>query len=148
MHEQAHGEWAGHRDFDAPRSVAPQELQRLDLHSMQPLHRSDNARHQGLAAGAAHDPAGTIGIHARKRIGQVIRIALAADFAVADDIQARFFLHADGQARGIVHGFIEKRLLHAPQVHGAHARRRLFRKLFAVDQPIRLRQASDDGGGQ
>jgi hypothetical protein len=35
-----------------------------------------------------------------------------------------------------------------PQLLGAHARRKTAGELLAVDQPVGLRKAADDGGGE
>jgi hypothetical protein len=47
---------------------------------------------------------------------------------------------------GVILGFGQERLWHAPQFPGAHARRKTARKLLAIDQPLGLGKTSDERG--
>src|SRR5262249_25371062 len=97
-------------------------------------------------AGAGPDLSGLGGVDALQRRGEAVGVAFAANFPVADDIDAGALHIADGKQGGIVLRLFEPRLGHAPDRH-AHARYR-FRQQLTVHQPIRLGIAADNGGGQ
>jgi hypothetical protein len=83
-------------------------------------------------------------VDAVQRIREAAGVALPADFAVGDDVEARAFLVADGEEGAVVLCGIEPGLGDAPEVGAADPRRRTRRQLFAVDQPLRLRIGADE----
>src|SRR5690606_31464819 len=68
--------------------------------------------------------------------------------AVGDDVDARAFLVADRQDRRVILRLLQPRLLDTPQVACACARGDDVGEALAVDQPVRLRVASDERGGE
>ena len=62
----------------------------------------DDARHRIRMTAAIERRAGVVEIHAFERGGETVRITLAADLAVGDDVEAGLFLRADGEQRGVV----------------------------------------------
>ena len=85
------------------------------------LDLGDHARHRRLVARARLDVAGLVDVDALERGGEAVGVALAADLAVGDDVDAGPLHVADGDDGGIVLRLLEPRLGHAPDVH-AHAR--------------------------
>src|ERR1700727_1740028 len=73
-----------------------------------------------------------------QRRSEAVRVALAPDFAVSDNVQPRAFLRADRKDGGIVLRLFQKLGRDAPQVGSADARRKAMRKLRAIDQPVGL----------
>ena len=53
-------------------------------------------------AAAAEHRAGVLEIDALQRGGEAVRVALAANLAVGDDVQAGAFLIANGEQGGVV----------------------------------------------
>jgi hypothetical protein len=73
-----------------------------------------------------------------KRGCEVVRITLAPDFAVGDDVQSRPFLISDCQQCGVGQGVIEVRLWYPPQLARADPRRKPTGEFLAIDKPRRL----------
>ena len=111
-----------------------------------PSDPADDARHRGRAAAAAPDMAGMLGVDAVERQSKTVRIAFAADLAVADDIDAGQFHFADRDDRGVVLGLFAPCMGHAPDIGGVDARHAVMFEQTAIDQPVGLRVAADDGG--
>ena len=81
-----------------------------------------------------------------ERVREVVRVALAPDLAVGDDVDAGL-LHVPHREHGrVVLRLIEPRLVDAPQLARGHARRQPPRELLAIDQPVGLWVAADDRG--
>src|SRR5262249_29166850 len=97
-------------------------------------------------ARAVERAARIVDVDAFERGGEAVRIALAPDLAVGDDVEPGLLLRADGEHRAIVLCLRQVRLGHAPELARAHARREAARELLAVDQPLGLRIAADERG--
>src|SRR5439155_2164981 len=95
------------------------------------------------AAAAAPDLAGMLAIDAVERQGETVGIALAADLAVADDVDAGPLHIADGEDRRIVLRLFEQGIGDPPDVARTDPRHAVMRERAAVDQPIGLRIAAD-----
>ena len=99
-----HRERAGHGDLRSAASVCalagtagppprPACLRRIV---------PDDARHRIGMARAIERGARVVEVHAVERGGEAVGVALAADLAVGDDVEAGLLLGADGQQRGVV----------------------------------------------
>ena len=99
------------------------------------------------APGAVGDRRRVVVVDAVERGGEAVGVALAAHLAVGDDVDAGALHVADREERGVVLRLLEVRLRDAPQLVHAHARHH-GREHGAVDQPVGLRVAADDGGRQ
>ena len=141
-----HGEGTRHRDLHAPRGVAQQELQVLDLHGMLAADLADDARHRIRMSGAIERGAGIIEIDALESGSEAVGVALAADFAVGDDVEPGLLLGSDRQERGVILRLGEVGLRHAPQGLHADARWKARGECRAIDEPIGLRVASYECG--
>ena len=143
----AHGERAGQGDLGGMVGVLAQELHVAQLDRPGALDLADHARHRRLVAVARDDDGGIVGVDAFERGGKAVGIALAADLAVGDDVDAGALHVADRDDGRVVLRFFEMLFRQPP--HLVHARARHgFRQHGAVDQPFRLRIASDHGGRQ
>ena len=98
-------------------------------------------------AGAVDRRARIVDVDAVKRGGEAVGIAFAALLAVGDDVEPGALLVADGKDGGIVLRRFELVRRDQPEIAGAHARH-VLRQLLAVDQPVRLRVRTDEGGGE
>ncbi|HTR11714.1 MAG TPA: hypothetical protein VMI72_00315 [Roseiarcus sp.] len=87
-------------------------------------------------------------VDALERGREAVRIALAADFAVGDDVEPGLLLQLDGDDGGVVLRLREKRLGDAPKLLRPHARRKASGEFRAVDEPFRLRVGADEGRWQ
>jgi hypothetical protein len=141
-----HRERAGERDLDRTIGIAAQERDIAHLDRAQPADRADDARHHDGAARPAAHFRGIVEINPRERRRKPVRIAFAADLAIGDNVDAGTFHVADRQNRRIVLRLFEPGLGHPPQLLSTHPHRRQVDQLVAVDQPLRLRIAADDGG--
>ena len=94
-------------------------------------------------AGAVERRAGIVDVDAFERGGEAVGIAFAPHLAVGDDVEAGALLVADGEQRGVILRLLEKFRRDAPQLLGAHARRKPAGELLAVDQPVGLRVGAD-----
>ena len=92
--------------------------------------------------------AGIVGVDAFERGGEAVGIALAADFAVGDDVDAGALHVADGEDGGVVLRLLEIFLRQRARSSCMRMRGTDLRQHRAVDQPFRLRIASDHGGRQ
>src|SRR5688500_820448 len=99
-------------------------------------------------AGAVERGPRVVDVHALERGGVAVRVAFAADLAGGDDVEPRRLLRADREQGRVILRRFQERLLDAPELQGAHARRKAPRELLAVDEPFRLGVASDQGGGK
>src|SRR4030095_2615313 len=82
--------------------VATEELQPAQLDRTRPAHAAGHARHVGLVAVAVRDHGGLRHLYAAERSGEVVRVALAPDLAVADDVDAGPLHLADGHDGRVV----------------------------------------------
>ena len=143
-----HRERTGHGHLDGAVGVPAQEQQVVDLAPDGGAGSADDARHGVRMAAAIERHARVVDVDAIERGGEAVRIAFAADFAVGDDVEPGRFLGADGEHRCIVLCLGEQRLRYAPQLARAYARRKTLREPRAVDEPLGLRIAADEGGGE
>src|ERR1700690_3031945 len=91
-------------------------------------------RHRIRVAAAIERRARVGEIDAVERGREPIRVALAPDLAIADDVEARGLLHPDRDERRVVLRFGEIRLCHPPQLAGSDPRRKPLREAGALDQ--------------
>ena len=76
---------------------------------------------------------------------EAVRVALPPHLAVGDDVHACALHVANRESGCVVLGFLEVLLPDAPELACAHARRKSVAEPLAVDQPLGLRVAPDDG---
>ena len=93
-------------------------------------------------AAAIERGARIVDVDALERRGEVIRVALATDLAIRDDVETRVLLRLDRDERGVVLRFRQKRRGDAPQLFGAHTRRKSSGEFLPIDEPLRLRIAA------
>ncbi len=141
-----HRERTRQRDLDRLVGIGAQERDIVDLDRYLTLDRPGYDRHRDFPAGAAGDLANARPIDAVERVCKLVRVALASDLAVGDDVDPGAFLLADRNQRRIVLRLLQKLARHTPDVAHAYARRHVLLQCGAIDQPIRLREAADDGG--
>jgi hypothetical protein len=128
--------------------VALEELQVLHFHGVPAADLADDTGHGVGMAGPVEGRARVVQVDAIQRGGEAVRVAFAADLAIAHDVQARLLLEADGEQRRVVLSLREMGLLQPPELEGAHTWWKSAGELRAIDQPFRLWVASDDGGGK
>src|SRR6201988_4434340 len=144
----AHGEGAWQGDLGGMVGIFPQKLHVAQLDRRGASDLADHAGHCRLGvAGARHDDGGIVGIDAVKRGGEAVGVAFAADFAVGDDIDAGALHVTDRDDGRVILRLLQMFDRQPPHLMHGGARHR-FRQHGAVDQPVRLRIAADDGGRQ
>src|SRR5436190_11831250 len=126
--------------------MALEDTHVLQLHRMPAPDLSLNARHGIRMTGAFERRSRIVDIDAFERRGEAVGVALAADLAVGDDVEAGLLLRADGEQRGVVLRFGETDLRYPPELSCAHARRKAAGEPLAVDQPFRLWITADQRG--
>ena len=141
-----HRERARERDLRRQVGVSAQELQVAHLDRPTPADRAGDPRHRPRLARARGDRGRSVGVDALERGGEGVGVALPANLAVGDHVDPGKFHVADGHAGGVVLGLGEERLSHSPGVAHTHARNETSAERGAVDQPVRLGIAADDGG--
>ncbi len=92
--------------------------------------------------------AGVVDVDAVERGREAVGIALAPDLAVGDDVEPSLLLRADREQGRVVLRFLDPRLGDAPKLVRAHARRKSTGELPAIDQPFRLRVATNECRGE
>src|SRR6185437_3268127 len=107
--------------------------------------RPDDARHRVLVAGAVERDAGVVEVDAVERRREAVRVALTPHLAVGDHVDAGALHVLHREPRRVVLRLLEPLLVDPPQLTGANARRQAVAEALAVDQPVRLRVAPDDG---
>src|SRR3989442_297275 len=75
-------------------------------------------------------------------------VALAADLAVADDVDARSLHVTDDQTRRVVLSLLAEVLRYTPERRLRHPRHAAREQRGAIDEPFRLRKAAHDRGRQ
>jgi hypothetical protein len=128
--------------------MALQEFEILDLHRVLAAHFPGDPRQLDWVSGAIESFAGIVDVDAFERGREAVRIAFAPDLAVGDDVEPEFLLCADREQRGVVLRLRKPRFRHAPQLLRAQARREALAELVAVDEPVGLRKAADERGGE
>src|SRR5258705_10924966 len=102
-----------------------------------------DARHRLLLARARRGDARPFEVDALERRCESIRVALAPDLAVGDDVDAGALHVADGDDGRVVLGLLEELRRDAPDLPRANPRRQPAGKSRAVNEPVRLRIAAD-----
>ena len=120
-----------------------EEAHVTDLDRLAAADRPVHDRHGNLRARAADDLADAIACDTVERVRELVRVALAADFAVRDDVDAGALLLADRDDRRVVLRLLEPLGWDPPDLARTHARRHHFREHGAVDEPIGLGIASN-----
>ena len=146
-----HGEGEGARqgDLDLPVGIGAQKFHVAHLDRVAAADRADNARHWCGFSGPAHDDGGVVHIDAIQGQGEAVGIALSPHFAIGDDVDAGPLHVADRDQGGVILRLFQRIFGHPPnglQPHPGH--HIIAHQNGAVDQPIWLRIASHDGGGQ
>ena len=124
--------------------MAAQEFEVLDFDRMLAADLADDARHRIGVARAVERNAGIVDVDAFERGREAVRIALAADFAVGDDVEPSLLLRLDREDRRVVLRLGEVRLGDAPKLLRPHARREAPGELGAVDEPLGLGVGADE----
>jgi hypothetical protein len=97
---------------------------------------------------AVEGGSGIVEIDAVERGREAVGVAFPSDLAVRHDVEAGILLCPDRQERGIVLCLLEVLRRDAPELARPYSRRKSAGEFVAVDQPIGLRIAADDGGGK
>ena len=87
-------------------------------------------------------------VHALERSRKAIRIALAPDLAVRDDVDPGALEVSDGDDGGIVLGLLELLWCHPPDLRRARSWGQPASQHHAIDEPVGLRIAPDNGRQQ
>src|SRR5439155_26766464 len=133
-----HRERTGQGGLDPAIGAGAQEKYVAHLDRVRPLDRSDHARNRVGVTGAVERGAWTVQVHAFQGGGETVRVALAPDLAIGDDVDPGALHVADRYHRGIVLRLLQPLRRHAPDLLRAHARRQPAAKHLPVDQPVGL----------
>lgn len=107
--------------------------------------RADNARHHSWLAGATRHSARIIYVNAFKRIGKVIEIALPANFAITNDINASLVLVMQYDQGRIILCFLKQVFAGSPNLPHPLARRPIAKQNIFINQPSWLRVTANKG---
>ena len=140
-----HREGTRDRDLDGVFSVRPQKLDVAHLDRPAAGDRADHAGDGVWASGPTRGRPWMIDVKSVKSVRKAVRVALATHLAVGKDVKAESLLEVDGQQRRIVLRGLEPALLDPPELAHAQPRRRDLVESRAIDEPIGLGQAADDG---
>src|SRR5712691_12207401 len=99
-------------------------------------------------AGPVKGGAGVVEVYPFERGGEAIRVAFAPDLAVGDDVDPGALQVADREDRGVVLGLLEVLGCDSPDLQRAGSWRQATAEHRAVDEPIGLGIAADDGRQQ
>ena len=144
----AHRERAGQRDLHLAVGVAPQELEVADLHRLAAADLPGDPRDLVGLARAAEDLGGVVEVHAVERGREAVGVALPADLAVGDDVDAGALHVADGEEGRVVLRGLEEVGGDTPEVGCADARGEAVAQHVAVEEPVRLGEAAHDRRGE
>src|SRR5271166_1404853 len=97
---------------------------------------------------AADDRPRIVEVNAIESRGKPVGIALAANLAIGENVEARAFLIADSQNGRVVLCLFQPFGRDSPQLLRAHSRRHPLAEHLAVDQPVGLGIRSYQRGGQ
>ncbi len=145
---QSQGEGTGQGDPGAATGVAAQEAHVLDLDGAGPSDGADHAWHLNPAPWTQLDGPRPCRIHPLQRQDEAVGIALPADLAVGDDVDAGALHVFDGQAGGVVLGLGQDLRSRSPDVRRIDAGHVVAPQPVLIDQPVRLRIAADHGRRQ
>ena len=143
-----HRERAGHRHLHGAVGVGLEELEVTALDRTWPADRADHAGHRVRVAAAVQRLAGVVDVDALERRGEVVGVALPACLAVGQYVETCGLLGTDREHRRVVLGLLERVGSGEPQLPGPHPRREPAGQPGSVDQPVRLRIAADQRGGE
>ncbi len=115
--------------------------------SSRTANRADHPWHRQLLAVAADRPAGLVEVDAFECGCKAVGVALAADLAVGDNVDAGPLHRSNRQLGGIILCLLEPGGIDPPQLMCPNPRHASAQSR-PVDQPFRLRVAADDSGGQ
>ena len=147
LHLLRHRERAGQGDLGRAGRVLDEERRVVDLDLALAADFAGDPRDRGRAAVGADHRAQALGIDALQRQREIVRIAFAPHLAVADDVDADPFQLADREDGRVVLRLLQVRRRDAPDLVRMDARHPMLFQRAAVDQPVGLRIAADDGGG-
>jgi hypothetical protein len=99
-------------------------------------------------AGAVESHARVVDVDAVERRREAVGVTLPPHLPVGDDVDAGPLHVLHRQPGRVVLGLLEQLLRHPPELARAHARRQPLAETLAVDQPVGLRIAPDDAGGE
>jgi hypothetical protein len=128
--------------------IGPQELHVVDADRVTAADPAGDPRHEHRLAAAIERLSRIVEVDAVQGGGEVVGVALAADLAVRDDVEPGALLVLNGDPRGVVLGFAQVRIVDAPQLLRPRTRRKAPGQLGAVDEPVGLGIAADDGAGK
>jgi len=94
--------------------VRPQELQVGDLDRVLAPDRADDAGYRVRVAAAVQRRSRVVDVHCVKRRRETVGVALPADLAVGDDVEAGVLLGADSQQGGVSLRLLEELRCDAP----------------------------------
>src|SRR5690606_3206708 len=114
-----HRERPGQRDLDDAVGVRAEEAHVAHLDRLAPADRSGDERHRNLRAGPADDLAVTLAVDPVERVREAVRVALAADLAVGDDVDSGALLVADRDDRRVVLRLLEMLGRYSPDLADA-----------------------------
>src|SRR5581483_5646022 len=102
-----HREGSGHGDLDLPPGVTAQELQIAHADRVAAPYCTDHSRHRIRMAAAVQCDPGVVEVDALESGGEAIRVALAPDFPIGDEIESGVLLCLDRHDGGIVLGLLQ-----------------------------------------
>ena len=138
-----HCESAGHSYFDFALSILAQEREISDLYRISSANLAHHPRNRIGMSAAVQRRSRIVDVDAFKSSREAVRVALSAHLAVGNEIEARALLISDRKYRGVILRFFQKLRRNAPKLFGANSRWEATSKLGAIDQPVRLRIASN-----
>jgi hypothetical protein len=141
-----HGERARHCDLDGAIGVSAQEAHVRGVYRVRPPHRTDHPGYGiGMAAAVAR-LARVVEVESQQCGREVVRVALPPDLAVGQDVEPRVLLCPDRQQGRVILRLRQVLRFGSPKLTSAYPRREPVSELRAVDQPIRLGEASHEAG--
>jgi hypothetical protein len=129
----AHRERPRDGDADRPLGQTAQELRVAHLHRPGPPDPPHHARHRVRVPRPIERCSGLVEVEAVERVRKAVRVALAPNLAVGDDVDSGFFHVADGQPGGVVLCLDEPLLVDPPELARRNARRQPTGQLLAID---------------
>ena len=138
-----HRERSGHGHFDLPPGMRAQELDVADLDRARPTDLTGHPWHRVRMTAAVKCLTRMVDVDPGERGREVVGVALPADLAVGDDVQAGVLLRPDGQQGAVVLGLRQVLGEGSPQLECPNAWREAAGQLRPIDQPLGLRVAPD-----
>ena len=138
----------GHGDLDPAVRLRAQEGGVAREHGLRARDGAHRPRHRRRSPNAAHRRSRSRDVEPGEGGRQPAEVALPAHLAVAHDLDAGSLHVAYDQPHRIVVGLLPELLGHAPQRRPGHPWHAAREQRRPVDEPLRLGEAADDGGGQ